>query len=452
MTAATMMNVLKQIQKLVQGIWGNWSIHAIVVSSLGFQCLLEFVAPLRKTRKRGFTHLEIWCAYLLADYFATFGIALINSNSDGTTTTTSLLEAFWAPFLLLHLGGPHAITSFNIEDNNLWHRQLLTLIVQSFAVLLVFYRYKIYTHRCLAISAGIVFLAGIVKYTERIHSLYLASVSHMRRGYIYYKLFKGFILDHAFIHIEDKLEAVKKVFLDLKDPETAYKILEMELNFMYDSMFTKMAAVQWISSIGYAYRFVVHVLLLAVTITFYFCDKSHVGSTPLYISITYVLLGGAVVLDLVANVKLVCSEWTVALMMEEMEKPAIPTVDTHNLLRRWISRLMRDPKIMKRIYTIHKWFWRDERWSKQIRQYSLINHSSKQRWPPLDKIINSSAGLIRERLDLWQYTTIQQVGDHTTCSSGFSMPSRKRRSRRREHRLKVMNNMRRFTINMTIVC
>nr|GME17869.1 uncharacterized protein LOC109169281 [Ipomoea batatas] len=447
MTAATMMNLLKQIQKLVQGIWGNWNIHAIVVASLGFQCLLEFLAPLRKKRKRGSTHLKIWCAYLLADYFATFGIALINSNSDkihAPGTTTSLLEAFWAPFLLLHLGGPHAITSFDIEDNNLWHRQLLTLIVQSFAVLLVFYRYKIYTHRCLAISAGIVFLAGIVKYTERIHSLFLASVSHMRRsmvenssssslskeseeallannpdnmeiihrGYIYYKLFKGFILDHAFIHIESTLDAVKELFLKIQDHDTAYKILQVELNFMYDSMFTKMAAVQWISSIGYAYRFVVHVLLVAVTITFYFCDKSQANS--LYISITYVLLGGAVVLDLVANVKLVCSEWTVALMKEKEKKEKEKPIEerNNNPLRSWISRRKRDPKIMKRIHTIHTWFWSKKRWSKQIRQYSLINHSSKQRWQPLDKIILNSSGLIRERLDLWQYTTIQPVGDH----------------------------------------
>ncbi|XP_019173699.1 PREDICTED: uncharacterized protein LOC109169281 [Ipomoea nil] len=431
-TAPTMMFPLKQIQKLLQRLWGNWNIHAIVVASLGFQCVLEFVAPLRKRRKKGSTHLTIWSAYLLADYFATFGIALINSNSDDQDAAgnkSSLLEAFWAPFLLLHLGGPHAITSFNIEDNNLWHRQLLTLIVQTFSVLLVFYRYQIYRHRCLTISAGIVFFVGIVKYAERTHSLYLASVSHMRRsmlennsssskgseelslpanpdkleiihrGYIYYQLFKGFILDHAFIHIEDKLEAVRKVFLTL-DHETAYKILEVELNFMYESMFTKMAAVQWISSFGYAYRFVVHVLLLAVTITFYFCNKS--GASSLHISITYLLLGGAVVLDLVALWKLVCSEWTVALMME---KPR----EERNNLRNWISRHMRDPRIMKRINTIHTWISSRKRWSKEIRQYSLINHSSfKKRWQPLDRIINSS-GLIRERLDAWQYTTIQPV-------------------------------------------
>ncbi|XP_019173645.1 PREDICTED: uncharacterized protein LOC109169245 [Ipomoea nil] len=418
---------LKEIQKLLQRIWGNWNIHAIVVASLGFQCVLEFVAPLRKRRKKVPIHLTIWCAYLLADYFATFGIALINSNSDEEDAAgplSSLLEAFWAPFLLLHLGGPHAITSFNIEDNNLWHRQLLTLIVQSFSVLLVFYRYKIYRHRCLTISAGIVFFVGIVKYAERIHSLYLASVSHMRRsmlensssskeseerapanlddeldilhrGYMYYKLFKGFILDHAFIHIEDKLEAIKKVFLRIDDHETAYKILEVELNFMYESMFTKMAAVQWISSIEYAYRFVVHVLLVAVTITFYLCEKSDASS--IHISITYLLLGGAVVLDLVSIGKLVCSEWTVALMMEKQKEER-----NYNRLRsrRWI---------MKRINTVRTWFSSRKRWSKQIRQYSLINHSSfKQRWQPLDKIINRS-GLIREKLDAWHYTTIQPV-------------------------------------------
>ncbi|XP_019173667.1 PREDICTED: uncharacterized protein LOC109169258 [Ipomoea nil] len=96
-------------------------------------------------------------------------------------------------------------------------------------------------------------------------------------------------------------------------------------------------------------------------------------------------------------------------MMEEKKKP-IEDRNYNNLLRRWISGLMRNRRLMERINTIHTRISSRKRWSNEIRQYSLINHSSyKQRWQPLDKIINSS-GLIREKLDAWQYTTIQPVG------------------------------------------
>ncbi|GFZ17719.1 transmembrane protein, putative [Actinidia rufa] len=39
--------------------------------------------------------------------------------------------AFWAPFLLLHLGGPDTITAYSLEDNELWLRHLLGLVVQE---------------------------------------------------------------------------------------------------------------------------------------------------------------------------------------------------------------------------------------------------------------------------------------------------------------------------------
>ncbi|KAH7532366.1 hypothetical protein FEM48_Zijuj04G0012200 [Ziziphus jujuba var. spinosa] len=38
--------------------------------------------------------------------------------------------AFWASFLLLHLGGPDTITAFSLEDNDLWLRHLFGLLQQ----------------------------------------------------------------------------------------------------------------------------------------------------------------------------------------------------------------------------------------------------------------------------------------------------------------------------------
>ncbi|XP_019173630.1 PREDICTED: uncharacterized protein LOC109169236 [Ipomoea nil] len=428
---------LVAIQKLLKSIWGKWNIQAIVVASLAFQGILEFLAPVRKRSKRSSTHLIIWSAYLLADYFATFSIGLINSSAEDLDHNSSRIAAFWAPFLLLHLGGPHTITSFDLEDNNLWHRHLLTLLVQVLSVLLVFYRFQIFIHRELLIPTGIIFFAGIIKYAERTRSLYLASLSHMKKsmlesssdnkssslkptsvqgsegavdreleiiqmGYTYFQFFKGFIIDHGFSNIEGKLEAVKNLFLKL-DHKEAYKVLEIELNFMYDALFTKMAAVQWMSSFGYGYRFVVHLLLLAVAIIFVFFHK--LRADDLDISITYLLLGGAIFLDFVALAKLVFSLWTVAIMLEEVEKcKASPRKEEGN----WISGLTRNHKIIKTIKAITTWISSRQRWSNEIRQYSLINHSIKQGWPCIDSIAEKSG--LTERLDACRYTVTDTVG------------------------------------------
>ena len=38
--------------------------------------------------------------------------------------------AFWAPFLLLHLGGLDSITAYSLQDSELGRRHLLGLVIQ----------------------------------------------------------------------------------------------------------------------------------------------------------------------------------------------------------------------------------------------------------------------------------------------------------------------------------
>ncbi|KAL4628885.1 hypothetical protein ACB092_05G270000 [Castanea dentata] len=46
--------------------------------------------------------------------------------------------AFRAPFMLLHLGGPDTITAYAVQDNELWLRHLVGLVVQSGVALYIF--------------------------------------------------------------------------------------------------------------------------------------------------------------------------------------------------------------------------------------------------------------------------------------------------------------------------
>jgi hypothetical protein len=49
-----------------------------------------------------------------------------------------MLEVMWVPVLLLHLGGQDSITAYNIEDNELWSRHLLTAVSQVTVAIYVF--------------------------------------------------------------------------------------------------------------------------------------------------------------------------------------------------------------------------------------------------------------------------------------------------------------------------
>ncbi|RVW70114.1 hypothetical protein CK203_062177 [Vitis vinifera] len=111
------MNIFPQYLK---EIWNKWNLRGAVLVSLFFQILLIFCASSRKRTGNAIMTFIIWSVYLLADWVAAFAVGLIaNGNKDGDKQVQSDdLLAFWAPFLLLHLGGPDNITAFALEIMN----------------------------------------------------------------------------------------------------------------------------------------------------------------------------------------------------------------------------------------------------------------------------------------------------------------------------------------------
>lgn len=87
-----------------------------------------------------------------------------------------VITAFWAPFLLLHLGGPDTITAYSLEDNELWRRHALTLVTQVTTTVYVVLR--CWTSTPLNLLALPIFVAGIIKSGERIWVLRYASSEH----------------------------------------------------------------------------------------------------------------------------------------------------------------------------------------------------------------------------------------------------------------------------------
>ncbi|GLT37829.1 hypothetical protein SLA2020_121170 [Shorea laevis] len=140
-------------------------------------------ASSRKRRGGWKIVMLIWSAYLLADWVATVAIGLISSGlgltpiSQANTSTrreSNDILAFWAPFLLLHLGGPDTITSFALEDNELWVRHMLGLALQVLSAVYVFLQSL--PKNILWLPSGFMFIAGIIKYAERNRALYLAKL------------------------------------------------------------------------------------------------------------------------------------------------------------------------------------------------------------------------------------------------------------------------------------
>lgn len=171
----------------VRKIWDEWNIRGVIFFSLSLQTFLILLAPLRKSTGNKLLASVIWSAYLLADWVAYFGVGLITQrasdipdgpdNSSKQPAESNELLAFWAPFLLLHLGGPDTITAFALEDNELWPRYLFGFVFQVVAAVYIFL--LTIPGNKLLIPTILIFIAGIIKYFERILALYLASVDKL---------------------------------------------------------------------------------------------------------------------------------------------------------------------------------------------------------------------------------------------------------------------------------
>ncbi|XP_030945750.1 uncharacterized protein LOC115970228 [Quercus lobata] len=234
-------------------------------------------------------------------------ISHASGNKGHKSSENADLLAFWSPFLLLHLGGPDPISAFALEDNELWLWHLFSLLVQ---VIVTGYVFLLTLHENkLLVLTLLMFVAGIIKYFERTRALFLASLDRFRESmlkapdagpnyaklmeeysskkeaglptriemtpepgkdsklaiagkeeqleeldvvkyaYKYFDIFKGLIVELIF-SFRERNES--RVFFQRINEEDTLKIIDLELNFIYEALYTKVVVMH--NEIGYAFR------------------------------------------------------------------------------------------------------------------------------------------------------------------------------------------------------
>lgn len=360
--------MVNPIPESVKRVWDNWNIRGIILFSLFLQTILILFAPFRKFTANRLMIMLIWSAYLLADWAANFAVGLIadsQRDNQASMPEKSDLLAFWAPFLLLHLGGPDTITAFALEDNELWIRHFFGLVFQAIAAVYIFLlslpRNKLF------IPTILTFAAGLIKYFERTCALYLASLDRFRDSMLqepdpglnyvkimeeyaswieakiptkifmlpeptrkpifndtdiltkdgefddldvvhcacyFFKIFKGLLVDIIFSFRE---RDESRHFFYGRKPEEAYRIIEVELNLFYETFYTKVEVIR--SATGYIMRFLSFGSVV-VALSFFHLNVEKHGFDNFDVRVTYILIFGAICLDTIALFMLVFSDRT----------------------------------------------------------------------------------------------------------------------------------------------
>ncbi|XP_030963630.1 uncharacterized protein LOC115984759 [Quercus lobata] len=417
-------------------LWEEWELRGLILASLTTQIILVFLGNRKRNDGGIWRKVTIWSAYLLADSIATMTAGILSNDigelyaHSGVLDANSELKAFWAPLLLLHLGGTDAITAYSVEDNELWRRHLFGVITQ--AITTNYILFMAWTGSRLSLLFIVMFCVGIVKYLERVWVLYLASDNKFRDSIpdiptndskiIEESRLKEFEGYHLKIHQELEVEVpdhlantssdhtdtnelrtayslfdmVKRLFADMilsvKDRdasttiflrenvtwEKGLRVIEIELGIMYDLMYTK-AKIMY-SVWGIARRIIGIFLTLMVFVVLLFDKTVTEKQQYSYIdfTITLVLLAVALLLELCSFVKLLLSDET-----------------AHWLIEHKHTSILRAINCAKKKH----------RWSNSIGQLNLLSIAVEEK--PLPKYFHGFLKILRidEMLEIHQYET-----------------------------------------------
>ncbi|CAN6334171.1 unnamed protein product [Urochloa humidicola] len=166
--------------------WDEWQMRILITGSLLLQWFLLLAAPMRKYTIRGSLRRLIWLAYISCDALAIYALAtLFNRQTKASSpchvgAKASSLEVLWAPILLIHLGGREEITAYNIEDNEMWTRQMVTLVSQVTVAMYAFYKtWPDSSDARLLWSAILLFVIGVISFCEKPWALRRASINRL---------------------------------------------------------------------------------------------------------------------------------------------------------------------------------------------------------------------------------------------------------------------------------
>ncbi|PIN05012.1 hypothetical protein CDL12_22441 [Handroanthus impetiginosus] len=382
----------------------EWEVRVMIILSLTLQILLITLGKRRKYICKIWIRITLWCAYLLADWVANVSLGIISKNTldeckKGRDVKDPLnqLMWFWAQFFLLHLGGPDTITAYSLEDNELWLRHLVGLLIQtglSFYIVLVAFPASSW----LPVLSVLIFVAGLIKYGERLFSLRAANSENFRDfmlsepdpGPNYAKFMEEYALkeaegfyveaaevieipvqdQHSYPNDSGKLIAEAYEFyitfkclfadaiLSFQDrdrsqpyfqklsPKQAFDVVEVELGFVFDELYTKASIIY--KGRGFILRMITFSFTFISLMAFlFFCDKG--SYKKLDLTITYLLLVVAMFLEIYAVCVAVNSDWT----------------------RNWLSR--HEGKTLSSLIIRSFQQPNEKRWSKKMAQHNLLD-------------------------------------------------------------------------------
>jgi hypothetical protein len=314
----------------------------LVLVSFSLQVFLLFSAVFRKLYRSVVLSVLLWLAYLSADTVAVYLLGRLTLLVGDDPRHQIVL--FWAPFLLLHLGGQETITAFSMEDCALWKRHLLNLATQVSLAIYVVCRQWRGGDKQLVAPTTLMFIAGMTSYAARIAALKRAQPtssmsSSENSNFIKYEMINynhelaciishkqerdfervmelatngfslslDFLMDIGKCYLTDPTlltglsQESEEIILRCRSSDTddmSFKLAEIHLSLIYDHLYTKFGG----NLMAVCCRLTTFALTSIALVLFVVSTRlDHKGNTyykTADVTISYILLVGAVALEI----------------------------------------------------------------------------------------------------------------------------------------------------------
>nr|TKR65665.1 hypothetical protein D5086_0000318990 [Populus alba] len=334
----------------------------------------------------------LWLAYLSADSVAIFSLGIL-ARSVANSTNPNLIPVFWAPILLVHIGGPGTISAYSMHEvDKLLINHLLQLVTRVGVVGYVLFRLRENAFMLLAIP---IFISGMIKYGERIWVLKRSKesnnlsqqpsakrpcipikdlwikdllisltessseVRYLHEARLLFKTSNKMLFQNLDLVYFD--QEITYFLVSEKNAERAFQLTEIELGLKYDRLYSKVATVSWPRFILRSVTFLSSIFAL-VSFSIMIKSKSVYSENDRIIS--YVLLSGVVCLESYSIIGHLFSDWAM-IWLSSWENGSL------NLYRTCCLSLL-------------QYFSRKrKRWSRLMGQHNLISALSKK---PVNKL------------------------------------------------------------------
>ncbi|GJN13903.1 hypothetical protein PR202_gb00659 [Eleusine coracana subsp. coracana] len=178
------------VAKLSQ-FWSKWGFQIYVIFSLGANVVLGLLSRTRcrlassrcARRWQKVLVFIVWVLYQLGEAATTSAISGLTLCGSDVSEDEKQVVALWAPFLLLHLGGPDNLTAYALEDNKLEKRAWFEMTVHFIGVGYAIFQYTYRDDRSWVMIAAsvIIFVAGVTKHVERTYARWKANFDKMQK-------------------------------------------------------------------------------------------------------------------------------------------------------------------------------------------------------------------------------------------------------------------------------